>query len=199
MELIVIWFHVKWLYSPDANETISAVNPAPIIWKLALMVVLPFVTEYFEYKEPVAHKTVPHINAKKLMSCILSPRKLIEPLFRESNTMPASPMINPMMINLSEKFSFQCFLSSITNQKGVLAIIIEHNPAGKYCSTQMRVVVPKNNINIPPNEFFKTEIVSGIFSPLKMHQINKMMPATKKRMAAIKNGGVLFIASAMAI
>src|SRR5579871_6705961 len=142
------------------------------------MLVLPQVTEYFEYNEPVDHKALPINKTKKLMICILPPCQLMEPLFAESIMMPVKPIISPIKINLSEKLSFQCFLSRRMNQKGVVAI---------------------NNISIPASEFFVTDILSGTFSPLAMHHINKIIPAIKKRMAAIKNGGVLFIASAIAI
>src|SRR5579871_163277 len=163
------------------------------------MLVLPQVTEYFEYNEPVDHKALPINKTKKLMICILPPCQLMEPLFAESIMMPVKPIISPIKINLSEKLSFQCFLSRRMNQKGVVAIMMEHSPAGRYCSTQINEVVPKNNISIPASEFFVTDILSGTFSPLAMHHINKIIPAIKKRMAAIKNGGVLFIASAIAI
>ena len=85
------------------------------------------------------------------------------------------------------------------NQKGVVAMMMEQSPAGRYCSTQISEVVPKNNIRIPAKEFFVTETLSGIFSRLARHQMNNMKPATKNRIAAIKKGGVLLIASAMAI
>src|SRR5580698_9194405 len=121
---------------------------------LALILVLPLVTEYFEYSEPIDHNALPNSKTKKLMICILPPCQLIEPLFAESITIPVKPIIRPMSMNLSEKLSFQCFLSSRMNQKGVVAMMMEQRPAGRYCSTQINEVVPKNNIRIPANEFF---------------------------------------------
>src|ERR1022692_852534 len=171
--------------------------PAAIICMLALMLVLPLVTEYFEYSEPIDHIMLPQSSTKKLIICDLFPSRFMEPLFAESITMPPRPTISPMMINLSEKFAFRCFLSSITNQNGVVAIIIEQRPAGRYCSAQMSDVVPKNNISMPAKAFFETEIRSGFFSPFTMHHTYNMMPAAKKRIAAIRKGGTLFIASAM--
>src|ERR1700733_12792344 len=97
------------------------------------------------------------------------------------------------MINLSLKFIIQCLLSSNTNQKGTLATMTAAKPEGKYCSDHINAVVPKNNISTPASELFNVETMFGIFSPLVMHQINNNIPATKKRIPAIKNGGTVFI------